>query len=123
MLFPIGYQFLGTIGASTTHTTDVPSQKTLQRGETLLKLLATSQSATRLELLVSTRVQTLWDTTPLKPLASPRVQTLWDTTALKPLVSPHGTTLLKPSAWSWVLTSYYFGRIFLTIRIIHGLHH
>ena len=76
----MGYQTLGTIGASTTHTTDVPSQKNVHRGETQLKILATSHSATRLKLLASPRVLTLRDTTPLKPLAS-----------------PHGTTLLKPS--------------------------
>ena len=31
------YQTLGTIGVSTTHTTEVPSQKTVQRGETQLE--------------------------------------------------------------------------------------
>ena len=77
----MGYQALGTIGASTTHTTDVPTQKNVQRGETRLELLATSQSATRLELL-----------------ASPRVRTHRDTTLLNPLASPHGTTPLNPSA-------------------------
>ena len=70
--------------------------KTVQQGETRLELLATSQSATRLEIL-----------------ESPRVQTLRDTTLLKPLVSPHGTTPLKPSARAWVLTSYYCEHIFL----------
>ena len=38
MLVSMGYQTLGTIGASTTHTTDVPSQKTVQWGETRLEL-------------------------------------------------------------------------------------
>ena len=90
------YQSLGTICASTTHTTDVPSQKNVQRGEARLKILATSQGTTRLELLASSRVQTLRGTTPLKPLAS-----------------PHGTNPLKPSPRAWVLTSYYFGHIFL----------
>ena len=75
----MGYQSLGAIGASTTHTTDVPSQKTVQRREAWLDLLASPQGTTWLELL-----------------ASPRVQTLRGTTPLKPLVSPHGTTLLKP---------------------------
>ena len=77
----MGYQTLGTIGASTTHTTDVPSQKTMQRGETRLEIFATSQSATRLELLASPRVRILWDTTPLEPLAI-----------------LHSTTPLNPSA-------------------------
>ena len=92
----MGYQTLDMIGASMTHTTDVPSQKTVQRGETQLELFATSQSATRLELLASPRVRTIRDATLLKPLASPRVQTLWDTTLLKPLASPYGTTPLMP---------------------------
>ena len=83
----MGYQTLGTIGASMTHTTEIPSQKTVQREETRLKLWATSQSATWLELLTIPRVQTLRDTTPPTPL-----------------VSPHGTTPLNPSARSWVLT-------------------
>ena len=78
----MGYQTLGTIGASTTHTTDVTSQKTVQRGETRLEpFLVTSQSVTGLELLASPIVQTLRDTTPLKTIAS-----------------PHGTTPIKPSA-------------------------
>ena len=78
----MGYQTLGTIGVSTTHTTDVTSQKTMQRGETRLDpFLVTSQSVTRLKLLASPMVQTLRDTTPLKPLAS-----------------PHGTTPINPSA-------------------------
>ena len=78
--------------------------KTVQRGETRLELLATSQSATWLELLASPRVWTLRDTTPLKPLAS-----------------PNGTTPLKPSARAWVLTSYYFGHIFLIPAIQKSL--
>ena len=85
----MGYQTLGKIGASTTHTTDVPSKKTVQRGETQLKLLAASQGMTWLELLA-----TFPNATQLKLLASPRVRTLWDTTPLKPLASPHGTTLI-----------------------------
>ena len=84
------YQSLGMIDASTTHTTDVPSQKNVQQGENRLELLETSQGTTRLELLVSPRVQTLRGMTPLKPLSS-----------------PHGTTPFKPSARAWVLTSYY----------------
>ena len=42
------YQSLSTIGASTTHTTDVPSQKNVQRGET-------PQGTTRLELLATSQ--------------------------------------------------------------------
>ena len=34
----MGYQTLGKIGAPTTHTTAVPSQKTVQRGEARLEL-------------------------------------------------------------------------------------
>ena len=90
------YQTLGTIRTSATQTTDVPSQKTVQQEETRLKLLAPSQSVTRLNILASPRVRNLQDTTPLKPLAS-----------------PHGTTPLKPSARDWVLPIYYFGHIFL----------
>ena len=84
------YQYVGTIGVSTTHTTDFFSQKTVQQGETRLELLATSQGTIRLELL-----------------ASPRVWTLRGMTPFKPLTSPHGKTPLKTSARSWVLTSYY----------------
>ena len=90
------YQSLGTIGVSTTNTTDVPSQKNVQQGETQLELLATSQGTTRLELLASHRVRNLQGTTPLKTLAI-----------------PHGTTPLNPSAGAWVLMGYYFGHIFL----------
>ena len=50
---------------------DVPSQKTVQRGETRLKLLATSHGTTQLELLASPRVRTLRGMPPLKPLAYP----------------------------------------------------
>ena len=84
------FQSLGMIGASTTHTNEIPSQKNVQQGETQLELLATSQGTTWLELLVSPRVRTLRGMTPLNPLAS-----------------SHGTTLFKPSARAWVLTSYY----------------
>ena len=94
----MGYQALGKIGESTIHTTGVPSQKNVERGEAQLKLLASPQGTTWLELL-----------------ESPRVQTLRGTTPLKPIVSPHGTTPLKPSARAWVLTSYYFGHIFLCV--------
>ena len=86
----MGYQTLGTIGASTTHTTGVPSQKNVQQGKTRLELLAISQGTTRLNLLASPKVQNLRGTTPINPLAS-----------------RHGTTPLKPSARAWVLTSYY----------------
>ena len=67
----MGYQTLGTIGASTTHTTDGPSQKIVQQGETRLELLASSQGTTQLELLASSRVRTLRGATTIKPLASP----------------------------------------------------
>ena len=79
----MGYQILGTIGASTMDTTDVPYKKNVQWGEARLEPLATSQNATRLEFL-----------------ASPMLQTLQDTTSLKPLASPHGTNLIKPSVWA-----------------------
>ena len=80
----MGYQTLGTIGVSTTHTTDVPYQNIVQRGEARLDLLASPQGTTWLKLLASLRVRTLRGITPLKTLT-----------------------------WAWVLTSYYFGRIFL----------
>ena len=83
VLVPIDYQSLGTIGASTTHTTDIPSQKP-PSGERLPRIRLDSS------------YQQL-----------PRVQTLRGTTPLKPLSCPHGTTPLKPSARDWVLTSYY----------------
>ena len=42
------YQSLGTIGLSMTHTTDIPFQKNVQRGET-------PQGTTRLELLATSQ--------------------------------------------------------------------
>ena len=65
---PMGYQTLGMVGASTRRTPLTSFTKTVQRGET-----------------------------PLKPLASPMVQALRGTTPHKPLASPHGTTPIKPS--------------------------
>ena len=43
---PMGYQTLGTIGASTTHTADVPSQKPCSGERFDSSPLVTSQSAT-----------------------------------------------------------------------------
>ena len=40
MLIPMGYQTLGTIGASTTHTTDVSSQKELAAGRDSTRALS-----------------------------------------------------------------------------------
>ena len=73
--------------------------KIVQRVETQLEPLATSLSATRPKLL-----------------AIPRVRNLRDMNPLNPLESPHGTTPLKLSMRDWVLTSYYFGHIFLQMR-------
>ena len=39
-LFPMGYQTLGTIGPSTTHTTDVPSQRKRATGRDLTQALS-----------------------------------------------------------------------------------
>ena len=80
---PMGYQTLGTIGASTRRTPLTSFTKTVQQGETRLEPFSDFPKCNwaRLELLASPMVQNLRDTTPHKPLAS-----------------PHGTTLIKPSA-------------------------
>ena len=81
--FPMGYQTLGTIGASTRRTPLTLLHKNCAEGEARLELFSDFPKCnwTRLELL-----------------ASPMVQTLRYTTPHKPLVSLHGTTPIKPSA-------------------------
>ena len=79
----MGYQTLGTIGASTRGTPLTSFTKTVQRGETRLEPFSDFSKC---------------DWSRLELLASPMLQTLRDTTPHKPLVSPHGTTPIKPSA-------------------------
>ena len=80
---PMGYQTLGTIGASTRCTALKFFTKTVQRGETRLEPFGDLPKCdwVQLELLASLMVQTLWYTTPHKTLAI-----------------PHGTTPIKHSA-------------------------
>ena len=79
---PMGYQTLGMIGASTTHTTDITSQKPC--------------SEERLDLTPFSEFPEC-DWTQLELLASPMVQNLRDTTPHNPLAIPHGTAPIKPS--------------------------
>ena len=103
---PMGYKTLSTICASTRHTPLTSFTKTVQRGETRLEPFSDFP-----------KCDGAW----LKLLASPMVQNLRDMTLHKPLASTHGMTPIKPSVRAWILTSYWFGHIFL-ILLWHNVH-
>ena len=118
----MGYQFLGTIGASTMHTTDATSQKTLQRGETpqgttRLKLLATSQGTNSLGYDSAQALSDSYDTTPLNPLARAWVLTNYNLWVYIPSIGQQIIFFLETIRFTQVST---YSRFLKRVRQLSG---